>query len=241
MSSEASVVNRRSYLDWLAPARRALSRWQLRLWFALTQRHCLERIVVETVAGQPIIVLPTVFNPRLFRSGAFLAETLGPSLVPAGSAVLDLGTGSGVLATVAAVSAQRVVAVDLNPEAVRCARINTLLHGCEDRVEVRYGDLFQAVAGERFDVVLFNPPYYRGAPVSDFDRAWRSPDVVERFANELTNYLQPGGRALVVLSTDGEARSFLASFSSAGLSVTTVAQRRFKNETFSVYALRART
>jgi release factor glutamine methyltransferase len=233
------AASRRSYLDWLAPARRALGRWQLRLWFALSQRRRLDRIVVETVAGRPIVVLPTVFNPRLFRSGAFLAEMLDPSLVPAGSSVLDLGTGSGVLAIVAAASAHRVVAVDLNPEAVRCARINLLLHHCEDRVDARHGDLFQPIAGERFDVILFNPPYYRGAPSSAFDLAWRSPDVVERFAHDVVNHLEVGGRALVVLSTDGETSSFLASFARSGLSVTIVAQRRYPNETFTVYALRA--
>ncbi len=60
--------------------------------------------------------------------------------------------------------ARRVVAVDINPAAVRCAQINALLNQLEQRIEVRRGDLFAPVAGERFDLVLFNPPFLRGAP-----------------------------------------------------------------------------
>ena len=56
-------------------------------------------------------------------------------LIPPGSIVLDMGTGSGVGAVFAARNAARVVAVDVNPEAVRCARINVLLHHIEDRVD----------------------------------------------------------------------------------------------------------
>ena len=78
--------------------------------------------------------------------------------------MLDLGTGSGVGAVFAAQWAGQVVAVDVNPAAVRCARINVLLHGVEDRVDVLQGDLFEPVAGERFDVILFNPPYFPGQP-----------------------------------------------------------------------------
>ena len=113
--------------------------------------------LLEKVQGRSLIVLPGVFNPRLLRSGSFLVECLSPELVPRGSRVLDLGTGSGVGAIFASDWAGEVVAVDINPDAVRCARINTLMHGREDKVTVLQGDLFAPVADERFDVVLFNP------------------------------------------------------------------------------------
>ena len=77
-------------------------------------------------------------------------------------AVLDMGTGSGIAAIAAARRGARVVAVDISTEAVRCARINVLLNRVDDRVEIRCGDLFEPVQGERFDLVLFNPPFYAG-------------------------------------------------------------------------------
>jgi HemK-related putative methylase len=217
----------------LAIARR-LVWWRFRLFQAY--RH--KRLVREDVAGYPILVLPGVFNPKLFRTGAFLAEALDARLVPAGARVLDLGTGSGIGAIAASVFARDVVATDLNPEAVRCARINVALNRVEDRVAVREGDLFGPVEGERFDLVLFNPPFFRGTPRDAADLAWRSPDVAERFAAGLAGHLTPGGSALVVLSSDGDLAGFCRAFRAGDLDVHVVARRRYLTETLAVYRLR---
>jgi len=216
------------------PLWRFLTRWRYRLF----ERGRYDRLVLEEVAGRPILVLPGVFNPRLLRTGDILARTLDARLIPPGSTVLDMGTGSGIGAVFAAQRAGRVVAVDVNPAAVRCARINALLNQVEDRVEVLEGDLFAPVGSQRFDVVLFNPPYYRGAPRNDLDRAWRSTDVVERFASQLPEHVAPGGCALVVLSSDGERNAFLQSFRAAGLVASVVAERDLGNEVVTVYRLR---
>ncbi len=217
---------------------RAFARLVLRGRFRLFQRHRYRRLVVERVGGRPFVVLPDVFNPKLFRSGEFLARALAGEVIPEGATVLDLGTGSGVGAVAAAGRARRVVAVDLNPEAVRCARINVLLNRVEDRVEVRLGDLFAATPGERFDVILFNPPYFRGVPRDALDLAWRSVDVVERFAAELSHHLAPEGWALVVLSTDGDATAFLDAFRRQKLRIDVVVARDLLNETLTLYAVR---
>src|SRR5205823_1604642 len=111
-------------------------------------------------------------------------------LAPGGPGrALDMGTGSGIGAVFAARAGYRVVGVDLNPEAVRCARINALMNRLEDRLEAREGDLFAPVAGERFDLILFNPPFFRGEPRDALDMAWRSVDVLERFAEGLPSAL----------------------------------------------------
>jgi release factor glutamine methyltransferase len=102
-------------------------------------------------------------------------------------------------------------------------------------VDARQGDLFAPVDGERFDVVLFNPPYYRGVPRDAIDHAWRSPDIIERFSTTLAAHLTQGGHALVVLSSDGEQSSFLAALHSAGFRSRVAAQRDLINETLSVY------
>ncbi len=149
-----------------------------------------------------------------------------------------MGTGSGIGAVFAARRGFRVVGVDLNPEAVRCARINALLNGLEDRIEIREGDLFGPVAGERFDLVLFNPPFFRGQPRGLFDLAWRGVDVLERFAAGLPDCLAPGGQALVLLSTDGDADGMLRALEAAGLTVGIAARRHFGNEIMTIYSIR---
>ena len=219
---------------------RPLWRLMLRGRFVLFQRHRLNRLVLEQVADLPIVVLPQVFNPKLFRTGEFLSRTLGPTLIPAGSRALDMGTGTGIGAVTAAQWAAHVDAVDINPAAVRCARINASLNAVEDRITVYEGDLFEPVPGRRYDVVLFNPPYFRGRPEAGFDTAWRSEDVVERFAAALPGHLSAAGCALVVLSSDGDTAAFIEAFRRNDLALDVVAEKNLISEVLTVHRLRTR-
>lgn len=212
----------------------------LALSYRLTGRYRYDDFRLERLHGVPILVTPSVFNPKLARTGAFLAAQLDGELLSADAEVLDMGTGSGVCAIFAARHARRVVAVDINPAAVRCAAINASLNHLEDRIQLRHGDLFAPVTGERFDLICFNPPFLRGAPVSDRDRAWRSTDVAERFAAGLSTHLKPGGTALVVLSTFGNAQVFLEQLRERGFMISVLARRRFLNERLAIFRLEPR-
>ena len=221
--------------------RRRLWRVWLRLRHqTLGRRH--RRLVLERIDGIPLVVLPDVFNPVLLRTGVFLARNLpspAPSADQQSSAeprALDVGTGSGIGAIFAARHGYRVIGVDINPDSVRCARINVLLNQLDDRIEIRPGDLFAGVADDRFDLVLFNPPFYRGAPADRLDLAWRATDVIERFARGLGQALTPAGEARVVLSTDGEWRAMLGALDAAGFTTRSIASHDFGNEILTVYS-----
>ncbi len=144
-----------------------MRRWMgklLGLGYTITGKDRYDSFRLERVLGMPIVVMPSVANPKLLRTGAFFASQIDARLFRAESSVLDMGTGSGVCALFAARLARRVVAVDINPAAVRCAGINAMLNHLEARIDLRQGDLFAPVADERFDVVLFNPPFLIGVP-----------------------------------------------------------------------------
>lgn len=196
------------------------------------------RIVIETVDGVPLIVLPGVFNPVLFRSGTLMARAIDDASLPTGARVLDMGSGSGVGAIFAARRGGQVTAIDINPEAVRNTRINALLNDLADRVTVTQGDLFVPVIGRRFDLILFNPPFYRGRPVAEWDRAWRATDVFERFAAGLNAHLAPAGRGLIVLSSDGDGDQLLALLEQAGLDVEIIVRKNLINEILTIYEVR---
>jgi HemK-related putative methylase len=224
------------------PARRAIGKvlhWRYRLF---QQRRHDHNVVLECIGDFPVLILPGVLNPRLTRSGAFFAIQLSAGLLGRGREVLDMGTGSGVCAIAAARHARRVVAVDINPVAVRCARLNALINSLEGTIEVVQGDLFAPVKGQRFDVILFNPPFIHGTPRNDADRAWRSTDVAERFAAGLSEHLTPAGCALLVLSSYGDAEEFLRQLRRWPLDIAVVAARAFVNERLFILRLRpART
>jgi HemK-related putative methylase len=207
------------------------------LGYRFTGKDQYDAYLLERVYGVPILVIPTVCNPKSMRTGAFLASKLDATLVRSDAEILDMGTGSGVCAVFAAKHARRVLAVDINAAAVRCAKINAGLNHLEDKIEVRHGNLFEPVAAERFDLVLFNPPFFRGTPRNDRDRAWRSNDIAERFAAGLDAHLKPGGAALVLLSSFGDAAGFLDEFSRHDFAISLLAQRRFVNERLAIFKL----
>jgi HemK-related putative methylase len=190
---------------------------------------------LERVLGMRIMVIPGVANPKILRTGAFFASQIDERLIGAGTSVLDMGTGSGVCALIAARHARRVVAVDISAAAVRCTTLNAMLNDLESRLDIRHGDLFAPTAGERFDLVLFNPPFYLGVPKDDRDAAWRSSDTAQRFAAGLDDHLAPGGVALVLLSSFGDACAvFESELRANGFRLTIFARRRFINETLTI-------
>jgi len=214
---------------------RALAGKVLALGYKLTGLVHYDRLRLERVHDVPVLVIPGVANPKLLRTGAFFASRIDAQLITPGAAVLDMGTGSGVCALFAARHGAHVVGVDVSPAAVRCARLNAALNQLEDRIDVRLGDLFEPVAGRRFDLVLFNPPFLIGAPRDHRDAAWRSEDAARRFAATLSDHLVPGGAALVLLSSFGDACAlFESELRANGFVLAVLARRRFVNETVTI-------
>ena len=117
------------------------------------------------------------------------------------SRALDLGTGSGIQAILAAAHAERVVGADVNPRALAFTRFNALLNGVEN-VETREGDQLEPVAGERFDLIVSNPPHVV-SPDAAFvfrDSGLEGDSLAEGLVRGLPGHLAAGGFAHVLLS-----------------------------------------
>jgi carbamoyltransferase len=115
-------------------------------------------------------------------------------------AALDLCTGSGVQALLAAAHSERVLAVDINPRAVRCARFNAKISGVLN-MEVAEGNLFEPVsATDRFDLITANPPFV-SSPVDEMlfrDGGPSGEAIQQRIVAGLPRHLGPGGMAQMV-------------------------------------------
>jgi release factor glutamine methyltransferase len=214
----------------------------LRAYYLLSGKHRYDEHRLERVQGLPVMVLPSVANPKLLRTGAYFAAQLDGARVAPGSRVLDLGTGSGICALIAARHTHHVVAVDINPVAVRCARANAVLNDLDARIDVRLGDLFAPVGGEKFDLVLFNPPFLSGVPRSPRDAAWRSSHAPAAFATGLAEHLAPGSSALLLLSSFGDAcAAFESELRRHGFRLTVEARHHFINEALTLLRVRPGT
>lgn len=181
--------------------------------------------------GLRLLVFEHVYPPS--DDSFLLAEHQG---VARGDRVLDVGTGCGIQALVAADRGCEVTAVDVNPAAVLCTRWNARLNGL--RVRALEGDLFEPVEGERFDVVLFNPPYLPAGELPRDDplsAATEDPTVIERFLRGLADRRVEWEEARIVVSTltPEEHLRPLDRFE-----VETVARRRLFFEELKVLALR---
>ncbi|HYP38812.1 MAG TPA: methyltransferase [Chloroflexia bacterium] len=195
------------------------------------------------VADMKLKVATGVFDPSLHFTSAFLAEYLSrPGVVSPTDRVLDVGTGSGIAAIAAArVGAKDVVAVDVNPQAVICAQGNIARMGLRERVDVRESDLFAAVPEEQFDLLVCNPPYFRGVPANMAEHAYMAGADYEwlaRFSQEARGHLSAGGRCLMVIGDAADVREIIQRLRWAGWKVALAAKRDILVEVIYIFALR---
>jgi len=147
---------------------------------------------IKRIADIDITVFPKVYPGGI--DSELTAQVLGDV---AGKSVLDLCTGMGIVSLKAAqTDASRIVAVDLNPEAVKNAKYNAVQFGY-DRIEVFEGSLFEPIQDEKFDVITINPPYTGKKPQNITEICFWDEDnrTTKEFFEMFRYFLKPGGRA----------------------------------------------
>jgi release factor glutamine methyltransferase len=174
-------------------------------------RQFHEEMVSITRADQietsSLLGLTFVVPPDVKRIGP-LSEFLGDAVlaeVKEGDRVLDMGTGCGVNAIIAATKAAEVLAVDVNPGSMETTRSNAVRNGVGDRVQVRQSDIFSDVDGV-FDVIIFNPPFRWFAPRNMLEAATADENysALTRFFRQARQYLAKDGRMIIFFSNAGD-------------------------------------
>ena len=166
------------------------------------------------------VIVPRSYIGELLVSGLFGGEDFTLVEDPASiGRVLDLCTGSGCLAILAArvFPEAEIDAVDLSDEALEVARINVAEHGLEDRIALHKGDLFTAVRGRRYDLIITNPPYVDAEAMAELPEEYRHEprmalaggedglDIVCRILDGAAAHLAPGGGLLCEIGRGREA------------------------------------
>jgi release factor glutamine methyltransferase len=156
--------------------------------------------------------------------------------------VLDMGTGCGILAIIAAKKASKVVATDINPHAVHCAQFNVGINHIADKLDLCVGDLFQPIQkNAKFNLILFNAPYLPSVPSetkSWIGRSWAGGptgrQLIDRFILEVPSHMKGNGKILLVQSSLANIDETLEKFRKAKFKAKVVAEEKFDFETIVV-------
>jgi ribosomal protein L3 glutamine methyltransferase len=202
-----------------------LTREQRAAALQLLERRIVERVPAAYLthrmwfAGHEFYVDERVLVPR--SPIAELIQSEFQPWVEAGAVkrVLDIGTGSGciAIATALALTEAEVDAVDLSRDALEVARLNVTRHGVQDRVHLVRSDVYSALAGRRYQLILANPPYVGDEELAELPEEYvREPriglhggadglDIVRRILAGAEQHLADEGALIVEVGNSEEA------------------------------------
>ncbi|MBU0761803.1 MAG: methyltransferase [Candidatus Altiarchaeota archaeon] len=179
--------------------------------------------------GQNYEVWGSVYPPG--EDSYLLAESF-----TAKGRVLDVGCGSGIQSLTAAKTADYVLGIDINPEAVEVARHNTKLNNMNN-VEFILSDLFSHVNG-KFDTIIFNPPYLPGKDGGKHALAWDGgidgSEVINQFIKNSGKHLTEDGIAYLLYSSLNDSDKILAKISHEGFKHEIISSKKLFLETLYV-------
>lgn len=190
----------------------------------------LSQISIESCDG--------VYTPA--QDSYLLAEVLQEE-VRKGDRVVDVGTGSGILAVLSAKLGAVVTATDLNVKALKCALRNARRNKVS--INVVRCDLLSGIKA-CFDLVVFNPPYlpeFKGEPRDELTLAWsggkQGKEVTLRFLEQVPGYVKAGSRILLLQSSFNPLEEVILRLKSFCSSIEIVAEKSFFFE--RLYVLKA--
>jgi release factor glutamine methyltransferase len=239
VNSSTQIINARDTYGPLRSAFRKFVHWAS-YHFILSSKRTRKVMVGDLELTVP----PTVFHPGVFVTSGIFADYLRCADLH-GKTVVEVGTGSGVLALSAALAgARKVVALDINPAAASAAAQNAAANGLADIVEARTSDLFSAVpADEIFDVVISSPPSFGGTPRDISDRAWHAGEGYEDIHplfRQAYAHMSDNGVMFILLSSDTNVPLIESLARQAGFEWAFVARKSIVVESFLIFQLTKR-
>ena len=164
---------------------------------------------------------PDVYKPS--KDTFLLADNLD---ITRRDEILEIGTGTGLIAVYSAQRSKRVVATDIDEEAIKCALQNVIANRTYN-VELKNGNLFEPVQNEKYDLILFNT-YNADAndKKNQSEDYSKSREIIDKFILELNDYLNEGGRFQIVQSSDCDIEKTISKLEESGFVVEIKAREK---------------
>jgi ribosomal protein L3 glutamine methyltransferase len=203
-----------------------LTRVECRAALRVIERRITERLPAAYLTNEAWLGEHRFYvDERVIVPRSFIAELLREQLEPwvedpwSVGQVLDLCTGSGCLAILAALAFPEagVDAVDISPDALAVAKRNVKDYGLESRLHLIESNLFSGLKGRRYDVIISNPPYVNAESMATLPAEYRHEpelalasgkdglDLVRIMLKEVAEHLNPGGLLVVEIGHNRDA------------------------------------
>ena len=164
--------------------------------------------------------------------------------------ILEIGTGCGIIALECAKKAKKIVATDINPHAIDCAKRNYFQNKDKLKgiINFRVGDLFKIIEEkERFDIIIFNPPYLPTKPNEQLngfinyalDGGQDGLKTTKQFIDNLTPYMKTNGKAYFIFSSLSNQKKLDRILFKNKLGAEIISSQWFDIERINVYCVRA--
>jgi release factor glutamine methyltransferase len=174
------------------------SKWQDEVFAVYEKIKKEKKPYIIKMDGLYITVMPNVFSPKYFTDSLWFAKKI--KKIVKNKSLLEVGTGTGIVALFAGISGAKVVVTDINKDAVKNAKLNFKKY--KINTIVRCGDIYKPIKKtERFDFIFWNHPFNNwGKPVRDvllkagFDYKYKS---LSKYISGAKEHLLPKGRLLI--------------------------------------------
>ena len=223
-------MNKKNFLEWYDEETRHF----------LKEKEKIKKPYSVKFKGVKLTIFPNVWDPIWGKSTKIVSDVMK---IKKNQKVLDIGTGSGILSILAAKRGARVIAIDINKHALKCAKLNVRKNKLEKRINIRYSNIFSNIKGRKFDIILFNPPQRNIKPKSYLGKACfdYKMKIITNFLSNVKKFMNPNRKIYLSYGNAGEIKKLEELIRKAGFSYIIKKKVPLGRKIYRIYEIKDKT